>query len=209
MNDAGLNRGELPYGVDRLGQTFEAVTDRDAHISHAAVLQLGQDLQPKLGALVAVAGPQPQDVAFPVDGDSDNDIDGLVADLPVAHLHHDGIDEQHRIDLIQGPVHPRRHLLQHLVGDLGDRLPRHRGAVHLGEVRRNLPGRQPARRQRQHDLIHPGQPALPLPHNRRSERGLDITRHLDLHRADLGQHRLGPHPVAGVATVAPIGSCLS
>jgi hypothetical protein len=32
--------------------------------------------------------------------------------------------------------------------------------------------------------------------------GLDVAGHVNLDRADLGQHRLGPHPVAGVATIA-------
>ena len=78
--------GELPDGVDRVGQAFQAVADGDAHIGHAAVLQLGEHLQPKLGTLIAVAGPQAQDVAFPVHGDPDHHIDRLVADLPVADL---------------------------------------------------------------------------------------------------------------------------
>jgi hypothetical protein len=38
-----------------------------------------------------------EDVAFPVDGDSDHDVDGFVADLPIADLHHDRVDEDHRI----------------------------------------------------------------------------------------------------------------
>src|SRR5918994_2067621 len=43
---------------------------------------------------------------------------------------------------------------------------------------------------------------LPFLHNRRGEGGLDVAGHLDLHRTDLGQLRLRPHPVSGVAAVA-------
>ena len=117
-----LHHGELPHRGDRVRQALQAVADRDAHVCDAAVLQLGQHLQPELRALAAVAGPQAEDVAFPVHGDPDDHIDRLVPDLPVADLDHDRVDEDHRIDRVQGPVAPVGHLLDHLVGDLGDRL---------------------------------------------------------------------------------------
>ena len=53
------------------GQTLQPVADRDAHVPDAAVVQLGEHLQPELRALAAVAGPQPEDVPFPVHGDPD------------------------------------------------------------------------------------------------------------------------------------------
>ena len=53
----------------------------------------------QLGAFGAVTGPQAEDVAFAVDGDADDDVDRLVADLPIADLDHDGVDEDDRIDL--------------------------------------------------------------------------------------------------------------
>jgi hypothetical protein len=42
---------------------------------------------------------------------------------------------------------------------------------------------------------------LPLLHHLRLKRRVDVTGHVDLDRADLGQHRLRPHPVAGVGVV--------
>jgi hypothetical protein len=69
-------------------------------------------------------------------------------------------------------------------------------------VRRDVAGGHAARGQRQHDLIDAIQTPMPLAHDRRLERAIPITRHLDLDRADLGQHRLGPGAVAGVAAVA-------
>ena len=154
-----------------------------------------------LGALAAVAGPQAEDVAFPAHRHPDDDVDRFVADLAVADLDHQRVDEDHRIHRVQRPVAPLGHLLDHLVGDLRDGLLAHRGAVDLGEVRRDLPGGQPARGQRQHDLVDPGQPPLPLLHDLRLERCVGVAGHLDLHRTDLGQHRLRPGPVAGVAAV--------
>src|SRR4029079_179553 len=96
--------------------------DGDADVGDAAVLQLGEHSQPELGSLAAVAGPQTQDVAFPGHGDPDDHIDGLVADLPVTDLHHDRVDEDHRVDRVEGPVAPGGHLLDHLVGDLRNRV---------------------------------------------------------------------------------------
>ena len=93
----------------------------------------------------AVAGPQPEDVAFAVDADPNRDIDGSVGDLPVADLHHDRVDEDHRIDPVQRPVAPLGHLLEDLVGDPGDGVAADLGAVDLGEVRGDLPGGQAAR----------------------------------------------------------------
>ncbi len=69
-------------------------------------------------------------------------------------------------------------------------------------MRRDLPGGQPARRQRQHDLIHPIQPTLPLAHDGRRETAVPVAGHLNLDRPDLGQHRLGPGAIARVTPVA-------
>ena len=65
-------------------------------------------LQPELRALAAVAGPQPQDVAFPGHGDPDGHVDRFVPDLPVADLDHDRVDEDHRVDRVQRPVDTSR-----------------------------------------------------------------------------------------------------
>ena len=53
------------------GRPFRPSQTSDAHVLDAAVLDLGEDLQPELGALAAVAGPQPEDVPLPVHGDPD------------------------------------------------------------------------------------------------------------------------------------------
>jgi hypothetical protein len=84
----------------------------------------------------------------------------------------------------------------------GDGVPADRGAVHLSEVCGDLPGGQPARSQRQHDLIDTIQTALTLAHNGRRETALPVAGHLDVHRPDLGDHRLGAGAIARVTAVA-------
>jgi hypothetical protein len=70
-------------------------------------------------------------------------------------------------------------------------------------VRRHLPGGEPLRGQRDHQLVDPGQPPLPLGDDLRLEGGVPVAGDVDLDRPDLGQHRLGSVPVAGVPAVAP------
>jgi len=203
VQDAGLDPGIGPRGGDGVGQALEPVAHHDAHVGDAAVLDLGQHGQPELGALAAVPGPQAQDVPLAVHGDADHHVDGPVGNLPVADLDHDGVHEQHRVDAIERPVAPLGHLLDHLVGDPGDGVLADLRAVDLIEVRGNLPGRQPAGGQRDHDLAGAVQPPLPLAHHLRVEASVAVAGHLDLDGPDLGQHRLGPGAVTGVPAVTP------
>jgi hypothetical protein len=69
--------GALPHGVDGLRQALEPVADRDAHVFHAPVLDLGQHGEPELRPFSAVPGPQPEDVAFAVDADADASVGRL------------------------------------------------------------------------------------------------------------------------------------
>src|SRR3954452_9380639 len=86
----------------------------------------------ELRALPTGAGPQPQDVLLSGQGDPDRGVDRPVGDLPVTDLDHDRVDEDRRVDLLQRPGGPGLHLLEDLVGDPGDGLLAHRGAVDLG-----------------------------------------------------------------------------
>jgi len=77
------------------------------------------------------------------------------------------------------------------------------------EVGGDLTGRQPLRRQRQNNLIDTREAALTLAHDLRGERGRRVSRHLDLHRADLSTVlvRLEQLPTAQFATAA-LRTCL-
>jgi hypothetical protein len=50
MNDARLHPGLREHGLDRVGEALEPVDAGDQHILDAALLELGEVLQPELGA---------------------------------------------------------------------------------------------------------------------------------------------------------------
>ena len=198
VHDALLNHRLRPGGADRLRQALEPVADGDEHVLDAPVLQLGEDLQPEPGAFGAVAGPDPEDVAFSVHGHAHDDVERRVAHLPVADLHHDRIDEEHRIERVQRAGGPLGQLTGDLLGDLRDGVFGDLGPIDLLKVCRDLPGGQAAGREGEHDLINPVQTPLALGHDHRLEGPIPIPWHLNLHRADFGQHGLRPRAVAHV-----------
>ena len=69
----------------------------------------------------------------------------------------------------------------------------------------HLTGGQALGRQRDDQLVDTGEPPLPLGHDLRLERPVTVAGDLDLDRPDLGQHRLGPAPVAGVPAITARG----
>lgn len=134
---------------------------------------------------------------------ADGSVDGPVGDLAVAELDVDGVDEYGGVDLIQRPRHPLGHLAQHPVGDPADGVLAQRGAVDLLEVRRDLTGRQALGDQRQYDRVDPTETPLALLDDDGVEGADAVPRNLDRDWSDVvGQHRLGPDPVARVATAA-------
>ena len=82
---------------------------------------------PVLGALGAVAGPEAEDVALTLEADTDDGVDGPVGDLAVPDLDPDRVNEDHRIDGVERPRLPSRHLLEHGIGDPRDRVLRDLG----------------------------------------------------------------------------------
>ena len=86
---------------------------------------------------------------------------------------------------------------------------RHRGAVDLGEVRRDLPGGQAAGGQRQHDLIDPGQPPLPLLHNLRLNVA-SMSRGTSISTGPISVSTVFDRtPLRELPRFRPTGSCLS
>ena len=86
MHDTCLSDRLGPYRADGVGEAGEPVPDHDATIADAPVLDLGEHVMPVLGALAAVADPQPENVAFAVHRHRDRDIDRPVRDLALADL---------------------------------------------------------------------------------------------------------------------------
>ena len=99
MDDAGLHDGLWPDIADDLGQPLQPVADQEEHVFDAAVAQVGEHGHPELRAFSALPGPQPEDVAFAVQADTDGGVDGPVGDLPVTDLDHDRVDEDRGVDL--------------------------------------------------------------------------------------------------------------
>ncbi len=127
VNHTRLDNCARPDALHGLGKALEPVTDQHQHVVQAAVLQLGEDVQPVLGALAAVSGPDAEDVAGAVHGHRHHDVDRTVRDLPVPDLDVDGVHEQDRTDalisidgcerpgrrsfvcLVEEPIASRRH----------------------------------------------------------------------------------------------------
>jgi hypothetical protein len=182
-----------------LGQALEAVADDEERVLHAAVAQIGEHRHPELRTSTTAASPEPADVALAGQRDADGRVERPIRDLAVADLDHDRVDEDRRVGRIEWPHRPLVHLLEHLVGDPTDGLLADRGAVDLGEVRGDLAGGQALGIEREHHLIDPVEPALPLAHDLRLERAGTIPRDVDLDLASvLGQHRLRPGAMANV-----------
>ena len=86
VQHTGLHDRQRPRRADRLGESLEPVTDDDAHIGDATVLDLGEDPEPELRALSTGRGPDPEDVSLAFDGDADRGVERPVGDLTVTDL---------------------------------------------------------------------------------------------------------------------------
>jgi hypothetical protein len=115
----------------------------------------------------------------------------------------DGVDEHHRIHRLQRPVAPLGHLTDHLVGDPRDGVLGHGGAVDIAKCAATSPV--------VNFFAVKDNTISSMPVSRRwrllticgSKQAIGVPRHLNLDRADLGEHRLGPRAVAGIAAAAP------
>lgn len=87
-------------------------------VGDAAVLEFGEHVEPVFGALAAVTGPQPEDVAAALTGDRERDVDRPVGDLPVAVLDVDRVDEDHRIYRVERFVGTVRRELTDRLADM-------------------------------------------------------------------------------------------
>jgi hypothetical protein len=123
--------------------------------------------------------------------------------VPVADLHHQGVQVDDRVDLLQRPGLPRLDLLQHRVGDIRDRLVGQFRAQRAGQVVLDVAHRHPTRVQRDDHVVEAAGAALPLGHQPRLERRPAIPRHRQRHLTDLGGQGLRRRPVTRVRTTPP------
>jgi hypothetical protein len=104
------------------GRPLQPVADEHQDILNSAIFELGEDLQPVLGALTTVTGPDPENVPGALDRDGHRNIDRAVGDLAIANLDVDGVHEDDRVNAVQRAGLPFHHALHHLVRDRGDGL---------------------------------------------------------------------------------------
>ena len=84
--------------------------------------------------------PEAEDLLLTVEPDAQGNIDGLVADHAfVADLDPQGVEENQRIEVLERPVLPFRHLVEDVLGDRADQLGRDVDAVDLVEMAADLP----------------------------------------------------------------------
>src|SRR5690606_28790628 len=124
---------------------FEPVRAQHDDVPNAALLELGEDRQPELRALGG-GDPHAENLFAPLDANADGHVDRAVLhDALVADLHHQRIDVDDGIDLLEGAKLPGAELLDDLVGDAADQVAAHLDAVNVGQVRldvahRHAPG---------------------------------------------------------------------
>jgi hypothetical protein len=120
------------------------------------VAQLGEHRQPVLGALVAVAQPDPQHLFAAIDVDADRQVGGLVDHgAVVADLDHQGVDVHDRVDRLEGSGLPFVEFLDDPVGDPRDQLRGHVNLVDLGQMPADVAHRQPAGVERDDPFVEP------------------------------------------------------
>ena len=120
MHGTGLHGGRWPGRLDRLGESGQPIAADDEHVTHPAVAQLGAHSGPELGALAGLH-PDAQHVLDALKVDTHGDVRGPVTDLvTVADFHHERVEVDDRVDLLQRAGLPGLYLFEHRIGDLGD-----------------------------------------------------------------------------------------
>src|SRR5215211_1817707 len=93
-----------------------------------------KDGEPELRAL-GLLPPDAEHLAVAFDGDADRQIAGAGADRAVlAHLDHQRVEVNDRVDGLQRPRAPHRDVLKDGVGDPADRVAADLGAAEIGQV---------------------------------------------------------------------------
>ena len=140
----------------------------------------------------------------PVGVDTHGDVGGLVADgVGLLYLHHQRVEVDDRIHRLQRPRLPSPHLLQHGVGDVGDRLVAQLGAQRPFQMGLDVTDRHPTRIQADDHVRQPTDSALPLRHQPRLEAAQPVPRRRQVKVTHLGPQPLRGEPVPGVSRAVP------
>jgi hypothetical protein len=120
----------------------------------------------------------------------------------ITDLEHQRVEEDDRVDVLQRPLLPRRSVVHHRVGDAADQIAPDMHTVDVGQVRLDIPRRQPPEVQRQDLVVKPLKAPLALADDLRRKAAVAITRRVDPDLPVLGDQRLRCRPVARVARSA-------
>ena len=103
MHDARLDRGLGEHGLDRLGESFEAVDARDQDVGDAALLELVEDLHPELRAL-GLLEPHAEHVTLALHVHAQGEVAGLALNAAaLTDLQDQAVEEHDRVDVIERP----------------------------------------------------------------------------------------------------------
>jgi site-specific DNA recombinase len=162
VHDASLDLRLREDGCDCLGKALQAIHDRDQHVLHAPVLELVHHPQPELRAF-GLLDPQAQDLLGAVRSHPEREVDGLVAHRAfVAHLDPDGVEENQRIECLQGPVLPFGNLVKNGIGHGADEVGRDLDPIEIAQVTLDLPHAHPTSVHRDDLAIEAREAALVL-----------------------------------------------
>ncbi len=91
MDEAELHLRPGENGFDGLGKAFEPIDTGDKNILHAAILALGDDLEPEFGPL-GLGDPHTEEFFLPLHCHAQHQVDGFIAHMAiVAHFDHQRI----------------------------------------------------------------------------------------------------------------------
>src|SRR6185437_9577642 len=131
MHDAELHVGLREDGFHSVAQTGEPIAANDQRIVHSTSLQIVEHLEPEAGTF-GFFNPQPEHLLPAGNTDAEHGIHTFLQNAFVsAYGHAQAIDENNRVDTLQGPVLPIDNLLLQLVGGAGNELGRDLDAINI------------------------------------------------------------------------------
>ena len=140
MYDAELHLGPGIHRLYGLRKARQAVAAGDEDITNAPVLQFGQYVEPELCPFVLL-DPEPQEFLVAAQVNAQGQIDRLVPyGAAVTYLDEQGIQEQDRIDRVQGPRLPGQGLVGYGVGDPRDQFGRDGHPVEIFDMALDISG---------------------------------------------------------------------
>ena len=135
MHQTRLDGRHREHSFDRLGEPGQPIDAADQDVSDAALLEIVEDLHPELRALRFLK-PHPEHVALALQGHAQREVQrAALHAAAVADLQDHAIEEHDRVDVLQRPLGPLTHIVDHAVGDPRDQVTADAHAVDLRQVR--------------------------------------------------------------------------